>query len=1269
MRRFLSVVFLALLLVARLHSASAAPPTGGTVCGRLYATAGDGARVLLALESTEVVLGVNPGVLEAQVTQTFTNRTATALEATYLYPLPDGATLTDFELHFRDRVIRSRVLEKKQARRTYEEAKEQGRKSALVEQHDPALFSTAVANFLPGETVQVVIRFVQPVRLTLESVDVRFPMVTGDKYFPDVTAIGTPGHAAENPARNSALAAQHLYSFEVNVAGFPVTKITSLSHRIATDDLGGDRHAVRLLDEVTVPDRDFLLHLELSRTAEVRPTLVTQHTALGEFGLLTLFPPVTRARSAKADAPRDVLFVIDCSDSMSGRRIGYAQLGLDGCLAMLRPSDRFHIVPFGSTFSFYRPGWTVASRAEIAAARKFVGALPDLGGTEMQPALEAGLEKFARNHREHDVVFLTDGDVGNEATLLKLVTEKIGDARLFTFGIGAAPNARLLRRMAELGHGQVRFILNERTVEEQLIDLFATLDAPVLSNVKVTLLDANGASLDADFLPAEPGNVYLGRPLQTMFRIEAGRVAAVRIDALEDGVPVSYQQTVEGRQLRGDGLEKHFGALLYEECEMRGYLAEKADSRDAAFQQALETALLFNLVTERTSRVAVDTTLARDPSAPLSTQVVPQAKPADQAAAEKAAAVQAAQAAEQARQAAAYAPGALSTVDGVARGADGQDVVVLTEFSVRGSADGNRQVLYCRTGGCTRFVTRDGCYGDVTEGDADDLLRFLPPLRPELVAPTRIEFDAAPVPNRTLDAHAIVDGLPFTTLLDPKAIAEIGTAAGPSRAWITLRGHNVEYRAEAVTTTVRDGGGTQATWQRQWRPSETPLLERVASTLTWNHADRDHWGARLSGGGEFGRVDWDAHLQARHLGGFGGMHFEDVSLTHRFAARRTVELRVANHALHRDTPWQFARSAAPTRVEGLGQFNLDLLTAPASRVADRWVGLNVRHDMRCFGGSALWSLRGATHHREADWATLSHSMDSRDSSVLGSSWIWTKSSNREFLSASVERTWHRTPGADRAGEQTNRITLEGMLPLSSRIALTAQFGREDELPWLPSGVARFSGTEWRATALPVEGHRNRQAGVVLGHPYGKWRTDLTWFDERVGNFAYRDWAWERDHAAGGETLLPDGSRRSAFSYASRRELRRTGWRGAVQWRPGEIWKTVLTGEQGSTEGAPFSGGGRIVTLTTRVSIPTGLFRGSSVGATLTNRSAMTYNDGFVLPAGTTLDCQFSYGWEHQCGNPTHLQLTLGNVTGRAWQPTRFAPDRGRQVLFTVSQGF
>jgi len=363
---------------------------------------------------------------------------------------------------------------------------------------------------------------------------------------------------------------------------------------------------VSLADGGAIPDRDFLLRIETIGGASVQPTIVTQHTASGDYGLLTVFPPSSRPPSARAARARDVIFLLDHSGSMGGSRLDNAKLGLRGCLSMLRPEDRFRIVVFDNTFSWFRSEWARADSPAVAEAQDFVRKIRAGGGTEMQPALSACLNSFEPNDHEQLLIFLTDGDVGNTDTLLNLIESKIGRVRLFTFGIGDAPNATLIRKMAELGRGQARFINDDSAIVRELTDLYAALDAPVLSDLRLTLLDADGRPVDASISPDRLGDVFLARPVQAVFRITGNPVAVVQIDGQVDGQPTTLRIPVQTEPLRGDGIEKHFGRLWYEELASDFRRAENEETKTATRKKMLEIALLFQLVTEQTSRVAVE---------------------------------------------------------------------------------------------------------------------------------------------------------------------------------------------------------------------------------------------------------------------------------------------------------------------------------------------------------------------------------------------------------------------------------------------------------------------------------------------------------------------------------------------------------------------------------------------------------------------------------------------------------------------------------------
>ncbi len=127
-----------------------------------------------------------------------------------------------------------------------------------------------------------------------------------------------------------------------------------------------------------------------------------------------------------------------------------------------------------------------ASSENLAIAKHFVSRLDAEGGTEMLPALEAALKDATPDDttRLRQVVFLTDGSVGNEAQLFEEIANHRGRSRLFTVGIGSAPNSYFMRRAAELGRGTFTEIGSEAQVLERMSALFAKLEKPVMMGLK-----------------------------------------------------------------------------------------------------------------------------------------------------------------------------------------------------------------------------------------------------------------------------------------------------------------------------------------------------------------------------------------------------------------------------------------------------------------------------------------------------------------------------------------------------------------------------------------------------------------------------------------------------------------------------------------------------------------------------------------------------------------------------------------------------------------
>lgn len=1211
-------------------------------CGLCYANGADGERIVVPLESTEVLLEVQPGLLEAQITQTFTNRTETALEATYLYPLPSEATLTQFEVHFRDRVIQSVVREKKQARVEYETAKAEGKKAALLEQHDPALFSTAVANFLPGETVRVVIRFIQPVALTATAAEVRFPMTTGAKYFPATSVPGAPGTAAPTPAKvdASSVSSHHYYAFDVLVSGFPASSIESASHRIRVEELPGGRRRVGLAEEITIPDRDFLLRIEPRVVGEPASTVVTQRAGSGSYGMFTVFPPRARQLSGRAALGRDVLFLLDRSGSMNGARLTSAKLGLQGCLSLLETADCFQIVVFDDTHSFYKSTWTPANPAAVAEADTYVGQLQTGGGTEMQPALEAALDFFAtkRSEREQIVVFLTDGDVGNAGDLLKLLEAKIGSTRLFTFGIGSAPNAFLIGKMAELGRGQARFINDDKAIARELSELFETLATPVLTGLRLTLVDANDSPVAATVFPRTLRDVFMARPVQAVFAADGAAPVAVLLEAQRDGEIVQVRLPLEGSETRGDGVAKHFGRMLYADLEAQQRAAGIGSAEGAALEQRkLEAALSFQLVTELTSRVAVDRTIARAPDAALVSTTVAQYGAADQ-------------------------PVASPTGAAVA---PEEEVIVLSPFEV--AADSTSGYCAATTLAGTRLRTELHDIGSAVSVVTAELLKDIGTKRLEEVLPYTNEPMENPAFAHTGVDAGLLNGLPIATVVDFNTVERITVQpVGPT--WTELSQIRASYRRER---TLEAGIGDGCAANAKLLAAGTGGDDRWAglAVLSYLRDEHSRWSALLSGRHQFGVGEVEAGAQWRELSGYGRLGLGTATLQLHNDVGTQLRLQAAWHRLDRDDPLQFRRDSATARYDGLGFYNLDLLTAPARKIEDGIVQADVGGSTKAWGRQ-IWNASLRWHRQTPDFVwqvPVATPVLARDTVQFTAGDQLSTADNKVRLNAHFGWAQQRTQGETEGTRQTLKWAGGANWELGRGLIVFAEAGHEEVLPLVPSGVLRAGSAGWASVSLPVERRRSVQLGGRVELMDGKITGSISVFRERVTNLAYRDWAWEMDHP---EALL-DGGREwvSPIRYGVSDAFARAGWRTEWNVQPlRNLTATVRWYEDFKNQG-PVAGGNHRGSFLMRYDFDRGWMKGFSLGGGFDYRNAVRFGDGVALAGGVNWNLLFGYEVRLFGPERTKVQLTLRNFGGNEYQPTRFSHDRGRQLLLRVSQEF
>lgn len=587
---------------------------------------------------TDVKLAVAGTIVRATVRQHFVNPSSAWLEGVYVFPLPEQAAVDHLVMEIGERRVVGQIKPRAEAKKVYEQAAAAGQHASLVESERPNIFTTSVANIGPGEQIVVEIQYQDRVAIDAGVYSLRFPMVVGPRYIPgDAVSLvadrpNSGGGWAPDTTRvpdASRITPPVLHPREGKVnpvamnidfaPGFPVERVTSLYHPVVVTDADGSK-TITLAEGDVPADRDFVLEWVPALSTAPAASLFTEQRGDDVYLFGMLVPPTAEQDATRL--PRDVVFVIDTSGSMGGTSIGQAKAGLLLALERLTPADRFNVIQFNSvTDALYgelKP-WTGATLRE---ARAYVDQLVATGGTRMQPALRLALDGETVPGRLKQVVFLTDAAVGNEAELFDDIARRLGDARLFTIGIGTAPNSYFMRKAAELGRGSFTYIGDVTEVGERMTELLRKLEQPAVTGIAVRWPD--GLPSGAEMYPATVPDLYAGVPVTFSARLPGTTLSQLRGQlAIEgQGGGATWRHAIDiGAQARnGIGVAAVWARAklsAIEDDQWHG--ADPARVRDAAAAHALA----YDLVSSYTSLVAVDAEVVRPRDEPLASTQVP----------------------------------------------------------------------------------------------------------------------------------------------------------------------------------------------------------------------------------------------------------------------------------------------------------------------------------------------------------------------------------------------------------------------------------------------------------------------------------------------------------------------------------------------------------------------------------------------------------------------------------------------------------------------
>jgi Ca-activated chloride channel family protein len=553
-----------ILLASRAAPAvQAAQSTPGT--GALVGRDESGHTIDFPLKHTDVQIDVSGFLARAQVTQEFTNPYNRRIEAVYVFPLPENAAVDDMVMKVGTRTIRGVIRERGEARQVYEQARANGQTAALLEQERPNIFTQSVANLLPGDDVKITLTYVQTIKYEAGTLSLSFPMVVGPRYIPghvttpDGDAIPVDDRASvvpdadciTPPVLRPGTRSGHDVSLSVHLdAGVPYTDLRSKSHEIQDRRIGPNEAEVRLAASDGIPNRDFVLQWDV-RPDHVAAGVLAHRTQADGFVTLMLVPSPS-PRDADV-TPKEVVFVLDCSGSMSGAPIEAAKSLVRHALGNLNRDDTFKILSFSMSASGLSPNALRNTPENIARGLAYLNGLQGEGGTEMITGVRAALSGGGDPRRLRVVLFLTDGYIGNETEILSAVRDHVGDTRLYSLGVGTAVNRYLLENLAQEGRGQVLYIQPGENPTAAVARFYDQVRSPVLTNIAI---DWNGLEVQQAY-PANPTDLFAGHPLQVTARYHAAGDATIHVTGRIAGerVSIPVQVSLPARETRNPALK------------------------------------------------------------------------------------------------------------------------------------------------------------------------------------------------------------------------------------------------------------------------------------------------------------------------------------------------------------------------------------------------------------------------------------------------------------------------------------------------------------------------------------------------------------------------------------------------------------------------------------------------------------------------------------------------------------------------------------------
>ncbi|MCX5682624.1 MAG: VIT domain-containing protein, partial [Planctomycetota bacterium] len=526
------------------------------------------------LKHTDVTADISGFIARVKVTQVFYNPLDEKIEAVYVFPLPHKAAVDDMTMVIGDRRIVGLIKRRAEARQIYETAIAQGATAALLEQERPNIFTQTVGNIAPRQEVRIEISYVDVLEYDMGTYEFHFPMVVGPRYIPGSPTSGIPpvppelkGKVGEldkskvregpdkpkgdgwSPDTNRVPDASritppvlkpgyrngHDITLSVTLdAGVPVQDLKVTSHEATIQRTGKSQAAVKLSPADSIPNKAFVLRYGV--VGQMPEMAMLSHAGPNNRGYFMLMVQPADDERVRQAPPREIVFLVDVSGSMSGPPTAKVIDAMQKFLKLCKPADTVQVITFDSNTQklFEKP--VPVSDENIKRALNFTQGLKGGGGTEMLKGIRMVLEEPPDPERVRIVIMLTDGYIGNEAEIIAEVGRRAGDRiRFWCVGIGSDPNRFLLDGVARQGGGMSKTLGLKDDPTELVGDVMFRIHRAQLANVQIEW----GGLAVSETYPAKIPELWAGRPIVLFGSYDRGGEATIRITGNIEGKPAS----------------------------------------------------------------------------------------------------------------------------------------------------------------------------------------------------------------------------------------------------------------------------------------------------------------------------------------------------------------------------------------------------------------------------------------------------------------------------------------------------------------------------------------------------------------------------------------------------------------------------------------------------------------------------------------------------------------------------------------------------------